>query len=166
MAVDAIGGRSFGPLLLVAGIIMTSPLSGIPGVPTTMGLLLLLIAIQLLLRKQHCYLPRWLLKRSMAHERVAKAINWLRPAARFIDRYLRPRLLLFVQGLRIKLIAIICIVVAVGLPVMELVPFSAHAAGIALTAFGLALIASDGLLALIAFAVTGGTVVLIVYSLL
>jgi Exopolysaccharide synthesis, ExoD. len=34
---------------------------------------------------------------------------------------------------------------------MELVPMSANVAGIALLAFGLALIARDGLLALIAF---------------
>jgi hypothetical protein len=41
---------------------------------------------------------------------------------------------------------------------MELVPFSANLAGIVLTAFGLALIASDGLLALIAIVLTAGTI--------
>lgn len=42
---------------------------------------------------------------------------------------------------------------------MEVVPCSANLAGAALTAFGLALIAHDGLLALIAFAFTAGTAV-------
>lgn len=37
---------------------------------------------------------------------------------------------------------------------MELIPFSAHGAGIVRTAFGLSLIAHDGLLALLAFAAT------------
>ena len=47
------------------------------------------------------------------------------------------------------------------MPVMEVVPFSANLAGIALTAFGLAVIAHDGLLALVAFAATAAGVVVI-----
>ena len=42
---------------------------------------------------------------------------------------------------------------------MEVVPFSANGAGIVLTIFGLSLIARDGLLALIAFVLTGITAV-------
>jgi hypothetical protein len=42
---------------------------------------------------------------------------------------------------------------------MEVVPFSANLAGIILIAFGLALIAGDGLLALIGMVVTVGTLV-------
>src|SRR5690606_15941015 len=45
---EAVGRRSFGPLLLVAGLIALSPLSGIPGMPTTVGVLVLIIAVQLL----------------------------------------------------------------------------------------------------------------------
>jgi hypothetical protein len=52
------------------------------------------------------------------------------------------------------------------MPVMEVVPFSANAAGIALAAFGLALIAHDGVLALIAFVFTVITAGLMIYSLL
>jgi len=49
---------------------------------------------------------------------------------------------------------------------MELVPFSANAAGAALTVFGLSLIARDGVLALIAFVLTGVGLRLIAYTLL
>ena len=48
---------------------------------------------------------------------------------------------------------------------MEFVPFSATGAGAALTAFGLALIARDGLVTLIALGVTLATAVLVVQSL-
>lgn len=64
MIVEAVGSRSFGPLLLMVGVTLASPLSGIPGMPTTMGMLVLLIAVQLLFGRQHFWLPRWLLKRS------------------------------------------------------------------------------------------------------
>lgn len=48
------------------------------------------------------------------------------------------------------------------MPVMEAIPFSAGGAGAALTAFGLALIAHDGLTALFAliFTVTTGGLIL------
>ena len=163
---EAVGNRSFGPLLLLAGVIMASPLTAFPSVPTLMGLLTFIIAVQLLLRKKHFWLPRWLLSRSMPAGRFVKGIERLRPAARFVDRLLRPRFTLFVRGISIYIIAVACIAIALSMPVMELVPLSAHIAGLALTAFGLSLIARDGLLALTAFMATAVTFGVIIYNLL
>ena len=154
MLVETTGGRSFGPMLLLTGVILASPVGGIPGMPTSMGLLVLLMAGQLLFGKEHIWLPSWLLKRSISRKNVGKISKWLRPPARFIDRLLRPRLPIMINGVARFLIAFICIVVAIGMPMMELVPFSVHGAGIALTAFGLSMIARDGLLALVAFIMT------------
>jgi hypothetical protein len=52
--------------------------------------------------------------------------------------------------------------ISLAMPVMEVIPFSASGAGAALTAFGLALIARDGLTALFAliFTVTTGGLIL------
>lgn len=152
--VRAVGDRSFGPLLLVIGLILFSPLSGIPGFPTTMGVCVLLISLQLLLRREHFWLPRWLLKRSVSQEKVLRALKWLTPRARWIDRLLRPRLEILLRGPSRYIIAIICLLLALGMPFMELVPFSASGAGVVLTAFSLSLIARDGFLALLAFVAT------------
>ncbi|QWV98338.1 exopolysaccharide biosynthesis protein [Geomonas nitrogeniifigens] len=162
--VESVGNRSFGPLLLMVGVIAASPLSGMPGVPTATGVLILLIAGQLFFRRDHFWLPKWLLRRSLAQEKVHKAVRWLRPVARFIDRVMRPRLPALIRGGSIYLISFACAAIAVVMPVMELVPFSAHGAGLALTAFGLALISRDGLLALIAFAVTAVSFALVIYQ--
>ncbi|WP_026840799.1 exopolysaccharide biosynthesis protein [Citrifermentans bremense] len=164
--VESVGGRSFGPLLLLIGVIMTSPLSGMPGIPTTMGILVVLIAGQLLFGKDHFWLPRWVLKRSLEQQKICKAIDWLRPPARFVDRWLRPRLPAFVKGWRIHLISFLCVAIGAVMPIMEVVPFSAHAAGLALTAFGLALIARDGLLALISFLVIGLSFAVFAYNMI
>jgi hypothetical protein len=51
-------------------------------------------------------------------------------------------------------IALVCILVAATMPPLELIPFAATAAGAALTAFGLSLIAHDGVMVLIALGVT------------
>ncbi|HEX3034414.1 MAG TPA: exopolysaccharide biosynthesis protein [Thermodesulfobacteriota bacterium] len=89
----------------------------------------------------------------------------MRSPARFVDRLLRPRLTIFTHQTAAYVIAIVCVVIAAAMPVMELVPFSANVAGAALTAFGLSLIAHDGLLALLAFVFTAITFGLITFGL-
>lgn len=164
---EAVGSRSFGPVLLVAGLIILAPfIGGIPGVPTTMATLVLLSAGQLLFRREQFWLPRWLLKRSVARDKLCRGLKWLRRPAQFLDRLTRPRLSVFTQGAGIYVIAIACIAIAAVTPVMEFVPFSANGAGAALTAFGLALLARDGFLALLALLVTASMFGIVVYSLL
>lgn len=162
--VARLGERSFGPLLLLAGVITLAPIIGdIPGVPTLLALVVLLVAGQLLIGLTHPWLPQWLLRRSVTYNKVERAVQWLQRPARGIDRLLRPRLRSLAHG---RAIAVACIVIAIAMPPMELVPFSANGAGIALTAFGLALMARDGLLALLAFVVTFGTLGAVGYGLL
>jgi len=166
MILATVGDRSFGPLLLLAGLVTLAPVVGdIPGMPTTMGLLVLLTAVQLLAGREHLWLPGWLLDRSVARAKLDKATDWLRRPARFIDRLMRPRLTVLVRGPGKYLIVLVCVVVAAAMPPMELVPFSANGAGAALTAFGLALIARDGLVALLALLVAGATFWLVVGAL-
>ncbi|MCF8039904.1 MAG: exopolysaccharide biosynthesis protein [Desulfohalobiaceae bacterium] len=154
MILETVGSRSFGPLLLLLGVILLSPLSGIPGMPTTMGILVLLIVVQMLFYREHFWLPACLLRRSVGRSRLEKALRWLRPMARFIDRFLQPRLRIFIGGYSVYLVAIVCLDMAVITPLMEVIPFFATSTGAVFTAFGLALIANDGFLALIAFMLT------------
>ncbi len=162
-----VGRRAFGPFLLLAGLVTLAPVVGdIPGVPTMMGLLVLLVAGQLLLRREYVWLPKWLLKRSVENEKYLKALEWLKKPARWIDRLLRPRLTYFTQAVGIYVTALLCTVIASAMPAMELVPFSANLAGGALTLFGLALIAHDGLLAALGFASTATIVGLVIYTFL
>lgn len=148
-ALHAFGQRTFGPWLLMIGIITLSPVGDIPGVPTLMAIVILLIAGQLLLRRSHFWLPKWLMQRSISTTRFNKAIRFMRKPARFIDRLLKARLEFFTGGTGAYVIAAICVVIALGLPPMEFVPFTATGAGIALTLFGLALVANDGLVAVL-----------------
>ena len=162
-----VGRRSFGPLLLVAGLVMVLPIIGdIPGVPTAMGVFILLTAGQLLFRRDYIWLPQWLLKRSVEREKLSKAVGWLESPARFIDRFLRRRLTMFTNKAAQRVIAAVCALVGVITPVMEIVPLSANVAGVAISVFGLSLMAHDGLLALFAFIVTVGMFGFVIYKLL
>ncbi len=164
--VHAVGERTFGPLLLLAGMVTVSPLSGIPGVPTAMGFVILLVSGQLLMRRRHFWLPQWLLRRSIERPKVERATAWLSRPARRIDHWLQPRIQVLVEGAGRYAIAGVSAALALAMPAMEVVPFSATAAGVALSAFGLALIARDGLLALLAFITTGAVAGLVIWKVL
>ena len=163
---QAVGRSSLGALLLLGGLVTLSPLDIIPGIPTLIALAVLIVCVQLLAGRRQFWLPAWVLRRSIASQRFRRALTWLQKPARFGDRLVRPRLPALTTDAAIKVIALGCIVVALAMPVMEVVPFSANLAGIALTAFGLAVIAHDGLLALVAFAATGAGLVMIASQLL
>lgn len=164
---ELVGRRSFGPLLLIAGVFALAPVVGdIPGVPTLTGTMVFLITIQMLFGREYFWLPAWLLERSVASDRLCKALRWLRSPARIIDRMIRPRLTVLTKRPVTYGIALACIIIAIAMPAMEVVLFVANGAGAALAAFGLSLIAHDGLLALIAFILTAITVGLVVYTLL
>lgn len=163
---DTIGRRSFGPLLLLIGIILVSPLSGIPGLPSTMGVAVFLLSSQMLLRRKRIWLPEWILRRNISQEKFARAARWMRRPARFIDRLLRERLSFLVDGPASWLLALVCLLVAVTLPLLEPVPFAASSAGVALTCIGLAMIAHDGVFALIAYTAVLGVAGLIGYNVL
>lgn len=149
---EVAGKRSFGPLLLVPGLLVLSPLSGVPGVPSLSGLMVMLIAGQLLLGRTHFWLPAWLLNRGISHAAFERALRMMRPLARVVDRLLRPRLDVLVDSRGAYLAAIVCFGVAVTMPPLEMLPFAATAAGIAITSFALALIGRDGFMMLIALA--------------
>ncbi|GHE21860.1 exopolysaccharide biosynthesis protein [Halomonas urumqiensis] len=162
---DSIGRRSFAPFLLVAGLITLAPLVGdIPGVPTLMATLVILSAGQLLAGREHVWLPAWLLNRRVSRQRFTHVLGWARRPARWIDRLLKPRLTRLTRSPAHRLVALTCLVIALAMPPMEVVPFTANGAGLALTLFGLALLADDGLLALLGYALTGGTLAVVLIS--
>lgn len=150
---DSVGRRTFGPVVLLVGLILVTPLSGVPGIPTLMGLLTLLTLGQILIGRKHFWLPRWLVQRQVPRQKLVQGLEIMRPPARSIDRLIRPRLTLLVRGPGLYAMALICMVISVAMPATELVPFSASIAGLALMTFGLAMISKDGLLALIAWGI-------------
>lgn len=151
---DAVGRRSFGPVVLMVGLILVTPLSGMPGMPTLSGLLILITLSQLLLGHDHIWLPDWLLRRQVPRARLMRGLEFLHPLARLLDSISQPRLTVLVKGIGLDVMAMVCVFLGFVMPVTEVVPFSASLVGLALMAFGLAMIARDGLIALFAWTLT------------
>lgn len=164
--IEMVGQRSFGPILLIAGIVTLAPLLGdIPGVPTIMGVIVFLVAVQILLRRDKLWLPTMILKRSVKKDKLQKAIRKLKKPAYYIDKILRSRLSVLTSGAMIYPAAIVCICISLAMPVMEFIPFSANFAGAALVAFGLSFVAKDGLMLLVGYIFTGSIIWFVIYSL-
>lgn len=163
---DITGSRSFGPFILLAGLFALAPVLGdIPGTTIAMGVVVVFTAAQLLLHRNHLWLPKWMLNRSIASSKVSKGAGWLRKPARFVDKLLRPRLPMFVEGPGLYGIALASVAVLLATPVLEVVPFAAHGAGFAWTAIGLGLVSRDGLVSLIGMIVAALTLGPVVYYL-
>lgn len=164
---DEIGRRSFSPLLLLAGIITVAPLIGdIPGVPTIMGIFVLLTTGQLLFGREQFWLPQWILQRSADQEKLNKGMDWLMKPAKFIDKWSKPRLKVFTHGTGHYVIAAVSFLIALAMPILEFIPFSANLAGAAFILFGFSLITQDGILALLALMFALGTFGIVVYGIL
>ena len=165
--VHAVGRRSFGPLLLVAGLITLAPIIGdIPGMPTLMAVLVVLTSVQLLIGRETFWLPKWLTKRSISREKFDKAIRYMKKPAKWVDSLLGVRLAWMTGYIGIRVTAVMCLLIALAMPPMELIPFSSNGAGLALTLFGLGLVARDGIMLSLGFLLTGVTFTVVLINVL
>jgi len=153
---DRVGRRAFGPPLLIFSLIALSPIGGIPGVPTLFGMIVILLSGQVLFGMKRFWLPRIIRKRSLDNERLRAGLEKIRPAASKVDGVLRPRLTFLVQGPAVYALAATCSLLAIAIPTLEVVPFAASTAVAAIAVFALAMVANDGLLALLGYAVSFG----------
>lgn len=166
---DAVGRRSFGPLLLLVGVIAVAPGVGdIPGVATVLGLFVLSVSVQLLFGRKDFWLPQWILKRKVKREKLKKMAGskWIRKPAKWIDHVVKHRLEVLTGTKATYAIAIACTAMALALPVTEFVPLSTTLLSLGLVAFGISLIAHDGLMALLGFGITVATLVVVLIGVL
>jgi hypothetical protein len=163
---DAIGRRSFAPLLLLASLLGFTPLGGVPGIPTTLAVFVILIAGQVALGRDHLWAPRALLDRRIEGRKLEKSTQALKPFARAVDKVIGPRLSFLTEPPYSLAIAVTCILLALTVPPFELVPFVDLPLWGAMVAFSLALFAHDGYLAIAAFLLTAAGIFLIVFTML
>jgi hypothetical protein len=152
---DRVGARSFGAALLVPSLILVSPLSIIPLMPTIGGLVILTISIQAFFGRSHLWLPRFLASRRLTGPQLKRAVTYLRKPAAWLDRKSRHRLRFLSRAPMDRIALLAVMVVAATWPFLEILPMftSVSAGGVALVAF--ALMVRDGFVLIAGYTVLG-----------
>jgi hypothetical protein len=143
---EAFSGRLFGPLLVLPGLLLLTPLGGVPLLPAGVGVFVALLSVQRVFGRKEPWVPQKLRERSMERERVVKAFAKARPWTKRVDRVLRPRVTVLTEGRAEVFAAVLATVLGLSIPVVGLVPLAALAPGAGIALIGLALIARDGVL--------------------
>lgn len=157
---ETIGDRSYGPFLLIPGLIEMSPIGGIPGVPTLLSIIVIIFAAQIVFGRKTFWMPKFLGNRSVKGEKLGKAISYLHPVGRWMDKIFHGRLRWLTKPPFDRLVAGLCILLAFMVPPLEFVPFASTAPMGAIALLGLALLVKDGLLVLIGSAFSVGAIYL------
>ena len=162
---ETVGRRSFAPMLAICGLLVLTPVGAIPGVPSAFGVVVILLAGQILIGRRSLWLPVFLTARAVSADRLRGSAEKIRPVAARVDRVLRPRLAVLTQGIAAYGIAAACVLLALTLSPLEFVPTGAALPAAAITAFALALMTGDGLLALLGYGVFAATLWLAAFAL-
>jgi hypothetical protein len=143
--VSAFGERGFGALMLFLGIVNALPLP--PGSTTVLGAPLLLLSLQLALRTDRIWLPRWALKGSLDRAAYRKATARVIKPIRVIEKLSKPRLGFMTSELSEILIGVICSILAVIL----ILPIwgGNMAPALTIAVFGFGLMQRDGVVILL-----------------
>jgi hypothetical protein len=144
--VNEFGERGFGALLFLLGLL--SVLIGtIPGTTTVIGIPMLLIAFQLIMRRDELYLPGWALRHTIQRKTFADAAAKAIKPLRMVERVSRPRLGFMNTDLSEMLIGLACAFWALIL-MLPLIGFNLFPS-LFVVAFGFGLTQRDGIIMLI-----------------
>lgn len=159
--VESLGTRSIGPLITLPALLVLTPLGGIPSVPTLMAVIVALFAVQIVMQRNHLWLPDALERRSVSSDRVRKSVEKIRPAARWIDRHFGNRLKSLVEQPAPAIAACIVLLLSALVPPSEVIPFAAMVPMGAIALLGFALTLEDGLLMLLGLGTAAVGIILV-----
>ncbi|KAB7786838.1 MULTISPECIES: exopolysaccharide biosynthesis protein [Methylorubrum] len=144
--------RAFALLVVLLGLPNCLPMP--PPIPLVCGLVLLVIAIQIVAGMSAPWLPRRLLDQSIARATVEKAVKRAVPLLRRLERWSRPRLSVFDGALGMRGMGVLILALALALIVAP--PFFGQIPlGLAVSLIGLGLVERDGFVVLIGLVIGG-----------
>ena len=139
---DALGDRSFAALLVVFAALNLLPLP--PGATLVFGIPLLLITGQMVAGYRTAWLPRSLLRRSIAADRFRRMIDTFIPQLERLERLIKPRRWPFSsQATSDRLIGLIGLVLAIAVTLP--IPLGNWLPAFAIAVIGLSLSERDGM---------------------
>jgi len=153
---DALDARAFGLATLLFAIPSVIPMP--PGVPTVVGIALLIVSLQMVIGRQELWLPRFLSKRSFSRKALVSGFEKIKPQLEFIEKFARPRLLILTGKVATVLIGAVILIMAIVL-ILPLPPGGNFPPALACAILGMALVERDGIIVLIGLLATAAATV-------
>lgn len=147
-----LGDRSFGFLLLLFALPNSIPFVGIPGVSTVTGVVLIVIALQMMGGLRRLYLPVAIQRRSFSGRAFKKLIQKAAPWLAKLERLLTPRWLWMTSLHAERWLGGVCLLLALLLILP--IPFGNFFPAFAIVLLALGLIEKDGLFVAAGLAMT------------
>jgi hypothetical protein len=148
---DALDNRAFGLATLLFAIPSVIPMP--PGVPTVVGIALLIVSLQMVMGRQELWLPKILSKQGFSRKSLVAGFEKIKPQLEFIEKFAKPRLLILTGKAGTVLIGIIILVMAVIL-ILPLPPGGNFPPALACAVLGMGLVERDGIIVLIGLVAT------------
>lgn len=152
---DEFGDRAITPFILIVCLLLISPVSGIPGVPTVGAVVIVILAAQALAGREQLWLPQKILNAKLSAKKVRKGVDWMRKPCAWVDRHSHPRLRLLTKGPLRWLALVMCLVIPLTWPLLELLPFFTSIGAGMVSLLSLGLITRDGLYVLAGYVFIG-----------
>lgn len=149
--IDALDARSFGLATLMFALPSVVPMP--PGVPTVVGICLLIVSFQMVIGREDLWLPGILSKRTFDRKSLVKAFEGLAPRLQGIERIAKPRLLFMTGRTGAVMIGIIVLIMAIVL-ILPLPPGGNFPPALACAVLGMGLAQRDGVIVLIGLVVS------------
>ena len=154
--VEAFGNRSFGPIMILCGLCMMTPLGALPGIPPAFGVIVIVFALQLLFRRKTPWMPEILRKVKIPADKLLKVQKKVQPVLAKIDGIIRPRMKWAATGPMQALISVFAIILSLTFFPLGMFPFGVVAPATIILLFGLGITARDGVLTLLGLGLSLG----------
>lgn len=142
--VEKLGQKSFASLMLIFALIAVSPASAIPGLTTTVAVIVFILMGQMILGRDSVWLPDVILRRELSTQKLCKGIGWLRRPVRFVERFLKERLTWLLHRPWLYLPQLLILALTLFMPFMEIIPTSGSIASAVIALFAAGLLTRDG----------------------
>jgi hypothetical protein len=143
---DTLDARAFGLATLIFSIPSIIPMP--PGVPTVVGIALLIVSTQMVFGRQELWLPGFLTRRSFSRPAMVSAMEKFAPRIEAIEKIASPRLMFLTGRIGTILIGLVVMFMAVVL-ILPLPPGGNFPPALACFVLGMGLAERDGVIVLV-----------------
>ena len=148
---DALDARAFGLATLIFSLPSVVPMP--PGVPTVVGIALLIVSVQMVIGRHELWLPGFLTKRSFSRAALVREFEKLAPRLEAVEKIAKPRLMFMTGKIGTVAIGLVVLFMALVL-ILPLPPGGNFPPALACAILGMGLAERDGIIVLFGLVVS------------